>query len=99
MGGTIAMLAGKGIETTKLVEGEIKEKRNNLLIAVLICVVIFIAIGYNYISTTWLWITIPTFVITTALLILTEMTYWNITYYTIPAKTALEMTEVAAQLI
>ncbi len=98
MGGKLAMLSGTGVAGINLVEDQVREKRNNLLIAVTICIIIFIAISYNYMSATWLWLIIPIFIITGGLLGITQTAYWNLTTYTEPVRLVLETTEMVAEV-
>ncbi len=98
MGSTIALLTGKGLSTIDMTESVIIKKRNNLLIASIICVVIFIAISYDYMSKKWLWLTIPAFVIILGLLIPTQLGYMDLKTYTLPAQEMLEEAQLVGEL-
>lgn len=98
MGSTVASLTGKVLSTIDLGESVIIKRRNNLLIASIICVIIFIAINLNYMSKNWLWLTIPAFIIILGLLVPIQFIYMDLKTYTIPAKEILEETQLIGEL-
>jgi len=98
MGATIALLTGKGIEATEELESIIRVRRNNLLMVITICMIIFIAISTKYMSYGWLWLVIPIFVISLGLLIPIQTAYWNLITYTIPGKFVAEAVKTTAEV-
>lgn len=98
MGATVASLSGKSIEAIEKLESVVRTRRNNLLIAVIICTIIFVMISMEYISYSWLWLIIPIFIISLGILIPVQTAYWDITKYAFVGKLGLEATEKAAEL-